>query len=498
MPAVTVAEMRAAECAAIANGWTEESLLDLAGRRLGHAIGGFFPISGTAVGYLGKGHNAGDAIVALGVLRDHYDWKIAVRNAFPLEECAPLTRQKWLELGLDFPPTAMPVSTDEKQPMLLLDGLLGIGAVGALREPLSALSLEMEWLRQNCGARIAAVDLPSGVNADDGTASPGAVVADITFMIGNAKHGLLCSHAANFTGALALVPVEPITAVGSGRMELISPQTMGFAKSRRTFDFHKGMAGRVGIVAGSSCYSGAAVLAATGALRGGAGLVTLYVPHEALAVIAAKCPPEVIVRGISSADELRTAAVDAWVVGCGIGELDQADAQSLLDLIAGFSCPAVIDADALNVIAKSGRASILNHQHLLTPHPGEFQRLAPHLSGLSREAAARAFTDEFPGTLLLKGCHTLIARAGQSLWSNSTGNPGMATGGQGDLLAGVIGARLAHGDEPDQAAALAAWLCGRAAEISLESACISEESLLPSDVACRLGAAFHDWQCAAR
>ena len=160
--------------------------------------------------------------------------------------------------------------------------------------------------------------------------------------------------------------------------------------------------------------------------------------------------------------------------------------------------PAVIDADALNLIARSGMTGILAERHVITPHPGEFRRLAPDLAGLPRESAARAFADRIPATLLLKGCRTLVTRRGQPLWCNATGHPGMATGGQGDLLAGVIGARLAIGDPPLEAAALAAWLCGRSAEIALNEPAISEESLTPSDVSRHLGGAFLDWKCTRR
>jgi len=144
------------------------------------------------------------------------------------------------------------------------------------------------------------------------------------------------------------------------------------------------------------------------------------------------------------------------------------------------------------------RITIFKDRHILTPHPGEFVRLAPDLAGLPRETAARAFADRFPATLLLKGGRTLIARAGQPLWCNAAGSPGMATGGQGDLLAGVIGARLAFGDSPMEAAALGAWLCGRASEIALNHAGISEESLTPSDTARHLGTAFGEWKSASR
>lgn len=498
MATVTLAEMLAAEAAALAKGWTEERLLDLAGERLGRALGRFFPTPGWVVGYLGKGHNAGDTLVALRVLRDQFGWQIATRNAFELADCAPLTRRKWRELGLAAPLAELPAWRDAEGPLVLLDGLLGSGSVGGLRQPLLALAEEMKWLHQHAGARIAAVDLPSGIDADSGACSPGSVTADVTFMIGNAKRGLLTGQAANATGALAVVPLDALTTAGDCDLQLIAPQTLEYAKSPRPFDFHKGLAGHVGVLAGSAQYPGAAVLAAIGALRGGAGLITLLVPQPAAAVVAAKCPPEIIVRGYSSPKEWQDLSYDSWVVGCGLGSLDPATAESLHEWLAQATVPTVIDADALNLIARSKRLGILSAHHVITPHPGEFQRLAPDLDGLSRELAARAFADRTPATLLLKGCRTLITRSGCPLWCNATGSAGMATGGQGDLLAGVLGARLASGAPPLEAACLAAWLCGRAAELALDQPATSEQSLTPSDVASHLGAAFLDWQGSRR
>ena len=498
MATVTLSEMLAAEAAALADGWTEERLLDLAGERLGRALGRFFPTPGTIVAYLGKGHNAGDSLVALRVMRDEFGWQIATRNAFGLEDCAPLTRRKWQQLGLAAPLEQAPAWRDSEGPLVLLDGLLGSGSAGALREPLLSLAAEIEWLRHHAGARVAAVDLPSGIDADTGVSSAGGVTAAITFMIGNAKRGLLTGHAAQVTGALALIPIEALTTMGGGDLELIAPQTLEYAKSPRPFDFHKGLAGHVGVLAGSAQYPGAAVLAATGALRGGAGLITLHVPVQTAAVIASKCPPEIIVRGYASPHEWQDLPYDAWVVGCGLGTLDSATAASVLEWLARATVPTVIDADALNLLARSGHLAILSERHVITPHPGEFQRLAPDLAGCTRELAARAFADRTPATLLLKGCRTLVTGRGHPLWSNATVSPGMATGGQGDLLAGVLGARLASGAPPLAAAGLAAWLCGRAAELALDQPATSVESLTPSDVASHLGAAFRDWQGSRR
>lgn len=498
MGAVTRSGMRAAEADALAAGWTEERLLDLAGTRLGHSLGRFFPKPGSVIGYLGKGHNAGDALVALRVLREHYGWQIAARSAYPIADFVALTHAKWLESGIAAPLEGSVPWRDPKRPLLLLDGLVGIGAQGALRDPLLNLAAEMDWLRKHAGARVAAVDLPSGVDPDTGESTPGAVTADATFMVGNPKLGLLMSHAVNSVGSLALVPLEILSVAGQGELELISPQEMEMGKKPRPHDFHKGMAGRVAVIAGSERYPGAAVLAATGALRGGAGLVTLHVPQHAAGMIAAKCPPEIIIRGYPSPSELRDLKCDALVIGCGLGEFDDATGSALLDCLEQYTMPAVIDADALNLIAKTGKHGIFKDRHILTPHPGEFARLAPDLAALSRESAVRAFTDRFPSILLLKGGRSLISHTGQRLWCNATGSPGMATGGQGDLLAGVIGALLARGDAPLESAALGAWICGRASEIALAEPWISVESLTPSDTARNLGAAFDDWKCAAR
>jgi NAD(P)H-hydrate epimerase len=498
MSAATIAETLGIEASARASGWSEEELVNLAGERLGRAIGRYFPHPGTAVGYLGKGHNAADTLVALRILHDEFQWRIETRLAHPPGEWDLLTRRKRDALG-DRPPLEQPPAwRDLEGPLLLLDGLLGSGSKGSLRAPLVQLAEEIAWLRQHAGAHVAAIDIPSGMAPDSGRIFPGTVVADITFMIGHAKSGLLHGHAAAATGALALVPVEPLAGAGPGPMELISPQTFAGAKEPRPFDFHKGMAGRVAILAGSASYTGAAVLAASGALRGGGGLVTLFVPESIHALIAAKCPPEIIVRGVGNPREVLEHRFDALVVGCGLGRLDAATEAGLLELIGHSPAPSVVDADAIHAIARAGKLEILTDRHILTPHPGEFAKLAADLCELPREEAARRFADRNRATLLLKGCRTIVTHQGAPLWCNATGTPGMATGGQGDLLAGVIGARLAIGEKSVDAAALGAWLCGRAAEIAMTETNISEESLTPSDVLHFLGAAFRDWKGSRR
>ena len=487
MSAVSVAEMRRIEAKAMAAGVSEAELMARAGDALGHALGRAFPETGRAVAFIGKGHNGGDALIALRVLRDSYGWDISVRAAFAVEELAGLSKAQLRGL--------VPVDSVDSAPgpLLLIDGLLGIGAKGAPRGSIAGLIAEMNGLRETRGALIAAVDLPSGVDPGSGEVSPGSVCADATFMIGAAKIGLLSAGAVNSTGALHLVPVDGLEGDGGSVMELIAPQTIGFGKCPRPFDFHKGRAGRVSIVAGSPQFTGAALLAALGAIRAGGGLVTLHAPSAACDAIRSRLPFEVMLSPCDDPSALLTDRFDAVVVGPGLGEMDGGFADGLAELIAGAKVPTVIDADALDLIP--GRGIKLSMLHLLTPHPGEFERLAPALSGLSRAEAARGFVAGSEAVLLLKGARTIIARDGRPLRINSTGTPAMSNGGQGDLLSGVLGALLAGGMEMFDAAALGAWLCGRAAEIStseMGSPCTA------TDTADHLGLALRDWCCGGR
>lgn len=502
---VTIAEMRALEAEAMSAGITEPDIMNLAGVRLGHAIGRHFPTPGTAVAFPGKGHNGGDALIALGVLRDQYDWSALVHTANDYYAHAPLTRRqldahrktRHLEGDDVHDPDGW---RDPTHPLLLLDGLLGIGADGSpLRGPTADAAAIMRNLRRDYGAVIAAVDLPSGLDADSGAFPENAVPADVTFTLGAAKSGLLAPAAANAVGAIRLVAIRPLTAPApassSSTPRLICPQHLAAGAAPRPFDFHKGMAGRVSILAGSPHYSGAAVLCATGALRAGAGLVTLHVSRAAHALIAAKCPPEIIVRAFDTLEETAATPADAWVAGCGLGDgWDRA----LVDFLLKIEAPVVLDADALNALADHGRADETRAHHLFTPHPGEFGRLTPKLAGLPPLDAAVAWTRLSPATLLLKGCRTVVASRAGAPWVNSTGHPGMATAGQGDVLAGVAGALLAAGHAIEEAAALAAWLCGRAAERAVTHHGHSAESLAASHVLENLGAAFFDWRGAAR
>ncbi len=487
MRAVTVEKMRAIEKAAMDAGITESDLMERAGRSLGLAIGRQFPEKQAAVAYIGKGHNAGDALIALRVLKDEFGWEIGVRAAFPMDQWAELTRAQWgalcLEGVLEKPPGENFIGTP-----LLIDGLLGIGAKGPLRDPLDKLAMEMAELRQKCGTTVIAVDVPSGVDPDSGEIHQGAVVADRTYMIAAAKTGLLTARAADAIGGLSLVGVEGLSGAGEG-MALICPQTSDYGKTPRPFDFHKGKAGRVAIVAGSTAFSGAALISTLGAIRSGGGLVTLYARADACEAIRARLPSEAMLKPCDDPAEILDERCDALVIGPGLGEMDVRFSEGLRKLITGSDVPTVIDADGLNFISREGIAPRSNQ--ILTPHPGEFSRLAPKSDGISREKSVGKYVDEHDGVLLLKGARTLIAKRGEAVRVNSTGTPAMSNGGQGDLLSGAIGALLAGGTEAMDAASLGAWMCGRAAEISERD---NGSPVTATDSAACLGLALADWR----
>lgn len=481
-------EMRELERRAFRKGISAESLMDKAGKRLGEALVDLYSGPGTAVAYVGKGNNGGDALVALRVLRSA-GWKVVVRSAFQPLEFGALPRQKLRELG------DIEVQRDRWElemnpgPLLLLDGLLGIGANGALRDPIGALAAEMNALRESGGAEIVAIDVPSGVNADDGRVEDGAVQADLTATIAVPKKGLVAESALMHVGRIEVIALEELPDSGSGDELTTGPKLRGLFPPR-DYGTHKGEAGRVGVVAGSRGMLGAGCLAALGALRGGAGLVTLYVLEEDYPfMISTALPPEVMVKALSNYDEVMDAAHAALVIGPGLNGSGKLEKTGLLNLLESCRMPMVVDAEALNLISAMGLSGRIKSHMVLTPHPGEMSRMFPAAEELSRAECARAFVKLHPCTLLYKGARTIVTSSGQDLHYNVTGNPGMASGGQGDVLSGVLGALLARGLSGLDAARSAAWLAGRASEIALKKH-QSPESLVASDTARALGGAF--------
>lgn len=489
---LTCAEMKEVETKAFRTEVSAEALMEEAGLGIAKAIRQFFPQPGVCVLYIGKGHNGGDALVAARHL-SAWGWLVQRRHIFKREELSPLTRKK---LGEADPFVQRAIHMEDivqkqHQPLVLLDGLLGIGATGALREPIRRFAWEMNKIRRERNAYTFAVDIPTGLDGDTGEADSDCVVADFTVTVGFAKAGLVADDAANFVGRLVVLPLPDLRKQIAGPFSatVATPDSLAPLLRRRLFESHKTDYGRVGILAGSRGFTGAAIMAANGALRAGAGLVTLFVTEDIYPVIASSTAPEVMVRPISSFGELLDSHLDVLAVGPGLG---LARREELVDLIRQFPSPMVVDADGLNAISKD--VSVLQScasPRVLTPHPGEMARLFP-TRGLTRLQAVGKFTSENPVTLLLKGSRTLIGEAGKPFSYNSTGNPGMAGGGMGDVLTGVIAALLGQKLSPYDAARVGAWVCGRSAESAIFESAETEQSLTATDVIQHLGPAFRE------
>ncbi len=480
--------MRAAEEAAFARGLSAESLMDKAGAGLARVIKQFFPTPGKCLIFAGKGHNAGDAFVAARWLAQA-GWEIESRLIYPESEWSVLTQKKFSELES----TAI-IGTPRPFPScdtIILDGLLGLGARPPLREPIRAACREINTLRRR--AHVFAIDLPSGLDGESGAADEDCVQADCTITIGFAKSGLVADGALDLVGRLALVALDDLRSeersLKPDEAELATPETLGSLLPRRKFSAYKNQFGRIGVVAGSRGFTGAALLCSLGALRAGAGLVELFVPENIYESAAAAAAPEVMVKPVKSYAKLLAEPIDVWAVGPGLGKTRAAE---ILRLIREARQPMVVDADGLNILArKMATLKKAKGPRLLTPHPGEMKRLFPN-EKLSRSEWAGKFCAKYAVTLLLKGSRTVIAEMGRPLSYNTTGHPGMATGGMGDVLTGVCAGLLGAQLSPNDAARVGAWVCGRAAEKAIFDGGASAESLLPSDVLNHLGGAFRE------
>lgn len=351
---------------------------------------------------------------------------------------------------------------------LVVDGILGIGGKGGLREPARSLA----ELATTSDALVVSVDLPSGIDADTGAAGDDAVWADVTVTFGLMKPGLLLPPGSVHAGLIDLVDiglsgdavVPSITCLEADDVALLLP--------RPGPSDHKYSQGVVGVVAGSAQYPGAAVLAAGGAAHIKAGLVR-YVGAAAADVVRAW--PSVIVSDGSLVDAGR---VQAWGVGPGIGL--GADALDRLSDVLAEDVPVVVDADALTLLADT--PDLLRNRSastVLTPHEREFARLAPDLDLVADPVTAvRTLAARMRCTVLLKGATTVVADPDGQVRLNLTGTPWLATGGTGDVLTGMVAGLLAAGLPPLDAASAAAFVHGIAGRLAADGAAVTASDVL--------------------
>ena len=375
---------------------------------------------------------------------------------------------------------------------LIIDGILGIGGHGGLREPAATLAgLVAE--AASAGAFVVSTDLPSGVDADTGVVEGAAIEADVTVTFGTIKPGLLVDPGASYAGTVQLVDIglEPYLTAAPAVTALQAADVADLLP-RPDAESDKYRRGVLGVLAGSQRYTGAAVLSVGGAIRGGAGMVRLVSARAAADVVRAHWPEAVITVTNPSdpAEPAGPAAVEAagrvqaWVAGPGLGTDD--DAAALLAAVLAKPLPVLVDADGLTILSQ--RKDLLSRPAgaatLITPHAGELARLlnADHADiEEHRLASVRRAAVELSVTVLLKGSTTVIATpdAGEAVFVNPTGTGWLATAGSGDVLSGLAGAMLAQGVLPaTSAAAAAAFLHGLAGRIAADGAPIGAADVL--------------------
>ncbi len=427
---------------------------------------------------------------------------------------------------------------------VVIDALLGTGSKGAPREPVATIIGLLNRAiagggkppgapgppavrppatgRGPAAARpfVVAVDLPSGLDADTGIPAGLCVRADATVALGGVKTGLARPEAAGLVGRLYLdtigIPDECLDRAWReppGLLHWLLPREAATLLPARPVAGHKGTFGHVWVVAGSPGFTGAAVLAGLGALRAGAGLATVACPEGCRSIVAAALP-EVLTKGLPQGPDGRldyrsveevASTLDgagrgkALVVGPGLGATP-----ATCSLVVGLlreptrRLPAIYDADALNALALNGPQDggrlLAEHGRgegeppvpplVLTPHPGEMSRLlgrpVPDIQ-TDRVGAAREAARAWGAVVVLKGAGTVVASPDGPAWINATGNPGMATGGSGDVLAGAIGAFLAQGLPPLEAALAGVSAHGLAGDIAARD--VGSRGLLASDIA---------------
>ncbi len=489
MRIVTAGEMKALDMATIKDYRISGLvLMENAGRQVVEVIKGVLgDVRGKVVTiFIGKGNNGGDGLVAARHLLN-IGTEVKVLSLFNADEIggdAGMNLEIWrkMEQKIYYLHQGDAINIVKLVLMnteLIVDAIYGTGFRGKISEKTGRV---IEVLNDS-GKPIVAVDIPSGLEADTGRVNGPCIRADHTVTFGLPKLGLFLEPGADYAGQLTVADISiPSILVErtAPRRYLITSELVREWLPSRPSSAHKGSFGRVLIVAGSRGMTGAACLAGEGALRAGAGLVTVAVPETLHDIMESKLTevmtvplPDTGKGTLSKGARQRILSLlkgmDVLAIGPGLSQVQEV-VTLIRELLPSVGVPCLLDADALNAL--SGAGDILSKAQapvVITPHPGEMARLL----GLTvkeiqddRLGAARKASTTWNVVSLLKGARTVVASPDGAVYINPTGNPGMATGGSGDVLTGVIAGLLAQGLEPEPAAAAGAYIHGLAGDLA--------------------------------
>lgn len=440
--------------------------------------------------FCGSGNNGGDGIgIAALLLEQGYQVSCVMVGEEAKLSADSLAMLRRLEAAGG---SLLPFSGEKPVPeggALIVDALFGTG----LSREISGKYAELIGAINESGIPVLACDIASGISADTGEVLGCAVKADVTVTFNLPKTGQLLPPGTEYTGKLLVhdigIPEEARAGVTFDGEYVTGDMVRAWLPGER-LESHKGDYGKLLLLCGSRGYTGAAALAAEGALRSGAGLVYLGVPEGIYPILAGKLTEPVVFplpesgNGRLSRTGLpdileRLSGMSACLMGPGMGQGYDTE-EVVFQVLEAADCPLVLDADGINVlfrhIDKLDKAKV---PVVLTPHEGEFARLGGDLS-LGRLRAAREMAKKTGAVVVLKGYRTVVAGPEGGTYVNSTGNPGMAVGGSGDVLAGILTCLLGQGMEPVRAAAAAVYIHGAAGDLC--RARLGRRSMLPTDM----------------
>lgn len=465
--------------AAAATGVSMAMLMERAGEATFDLICHRWPEAKSLLVLAGRGNNGGDAYVVASLAHKAGLKVQLVQVGDPglLTDIAADARDVWLSLGCEIDkPLQANLSID-----LIVDGLLGTGLKGAVRGEYSQLIDRCNYST----TPIIAIDIPSGLDADTGCVHGAAIKADASISFVGIKQGMCNGQASEYCGQLYFAGLgidKAFVRQGSGSKLRISYEEIKSLLAPRNKASHKGNFGRVALIGGNKGMPGAIRLAAEACLRAGAGLASVITHSENIAIVCSG-RPELMVYGLADPELMEMASISGplnyasvLVIGPGLGQ--DKWAKFIIQLALKMAKPKVVDADALNYLAQYPGNS---DNWVLTPHPGEAARLLGiSLAELEadRYSAVRHLQKKFGGVVVLKGPGTLICGEDKLLVAN-VGNPGMASGGMGDLLSGLIAALLGQGLSLIDAAAAGVCIHGNAADLAAKQ---GERGMLASDL----------------
>ncbi len=503
---VTTEEMRGLEARTMhpensSSRISEEELMEAAGQAVSADLQKFWAENLHKVLVLcGPGNNGGDGFVIARSLRAA-GVSVEVLSFAPVERykgAAAAKKRAWEDAGgavvsvTDFAAVCEVFAPALARATVAVDCLLGTGVrepvravMAAAIERLNAASQEGEG-----SPAVVSVDLPSGVDGDLGVVHGVAVRADLTLCLGAMKRGLVSRAVASRVGELRLLEIGITEEAWQGHASELrwnAPHEVGALLPRRAADAHKGRTGHVLVVGSSASFPGAGILCARGALRGGAGLVSLAMPNGFLSAAAAALPEAMPFGREPFSDpgwRARLSGIDAVVLGPGLG-IAAEERRLCRWFLHHARGPLVVDADGLNSMGPMKDTRFHGEREVvLTPHPGEMARLCEVSVAeiqADREAYASWLAARSGAVVVLKGAGTIVADPAGGLFLNTTGGPILATGGTGDVLAGLIGSLLAQGLDALSAARLGAFLHGAAGD---SLACeMGDAGLLATDLA---------------